>query len=174
MSLQCQCQVKRLCFDTELFTYVYMHIYVHIYEVVFNSPKTWSPNLTLALQHRFLDWRLTRFGKELFNCSGRKEVCSFVQISRNPVAKWSRTLVQLKLNGCSCPQLDIYTVYQNGRPFFGDNGCGRKEVFKQIQNGHKLVAKSSQPLVCLEHKTGLLFWVCGGLVLRYRIDYILL
>ena len=41
-----------------------MRVYVHIYEELFS--KTLSPNLALPLQHRLLDWRLTRFGKELF------------------------------------------------------------------------------------------------------------
>ena len=55
-------------FGTELFTYVYiyMHICLQIYEEVFS--KILSLNLPLALQHRLLDWGLTRFGKELFNC----------------------------------------------------------------------------------------------------------
>ena len=39
-------------------------VYVHIYEELFS--KTYSPNLALPLQPRFGDWRLTRFGKELF------------------------------------------------------------------------------------------------------------
>ena len=41
-----------------------MRIYVHIYEELFS--KTWSLNLVGPLQPRFLDWCLTRFGKELF------------------------------------------------------------------------------------------------------------
>ena len=41
-----------------------MCIYVHAYEELFS--KTWFPNLVLALQRRFLDWRLMHFGKELF------------------------------------------------------------------------------------------------------------
>ena len=64
MSLQCQSQVQRLCFGRELFTSVYMLICVYICEELFC--QTWSPNLALALQHRFLNWHLTDFGKELF------------------------------------------------------------------------------------------------------------
>ena len=46
-----------------------LHNYVHIYiknicEKVFS--KTLSLNLTLALQAHFGEWRLMRFGKELF------------------------------------------------------------------------------------------------------------
>ena len=55
---------KNCVFGKEFFTYVYIPRYVHIYEEPFS--KTWSPNLALALQHWFLDWRLIRFGKELF------------------------------------------------------------------------------------------------------------
>ena len=40
---------------------------VHDYEKLFS--KTWSPNLAFGLQHRFLDWRLTYFGKDLFVCT---------------------------------------------------------------------------------------------------------
>ena len=64
MSLQCQCQVQRLCFGKKLFTYVYMYAYVQIYGELFS--KACSPNLALAFQHRFLNWRLMRFGKDLF------------------------------------------------------------------------------------------------------------
>ena len=41
MSLQCQCQLQRLCFGKEHFTYLYMHIYVCIF--IKNS----FPNLDL-------------------------------------------------------------------------------------------------------------------------------
>ena len=47
------------------FDIIYMRINVHIYEELFS--KTLSPNL--ALQHRFLAWPLTRFGKEIFKLS---------------------------------------------------------------------------------------------------------
>ena len=40
---------KILYFGKELFTCVYICIYVYIYEELFFSPKTWSPNLALAL-----------------------------------------------------------------------------------------------------------------------------
>ena len=40
-----------------------IYIYVHMYEEFFS--KTWFPNMALPLQPRFLDWRLTRFRKEL-------------------------------------------------------------------------------------------------------------
>ena len=64
MNLQCRCWVRRLCFGKELFTYVYIYMCVHVSEELFS--KTWSLNLALSLEHGFLDWRLTRFGKELF------------------------------------------------------------------------------------------------------------
>ena len=74
-------------FGKQLFTYVYMknsfpkrikrlsrkwicnayskfNIYIHIYEKLFS--KTGSPTFALALQHQFLDCRLSRYGKELF------------------------------------------------------------------------------------------------------------
>ena len=54
--LQCQCQVRSSCFGKELF--INMHIYV--YEKLFTK--------TTALQAHFLEWCLTRFGKERFNC----------------------------------------------------------------------------------------------------------
>ena len=41
-----------------------MHIY--IFEDLFS--KIQSMNLALALQTQFLEWRLPRFGKELFIC----------------------------------------------------------------------------------------------------------
>ena len=41
-----------------------MQIYVHIYEGLLSN--TWSPNRVLPVQPRFLDWCLTRFGRELF------------------------------------------------------------------------------------------------------------
>ena len=64
MSLQCQYTEFKYCvFGKELFVYVYMRIYVHMCEEFFS--KTWSPNLALASQWRFLDWCFTRFGKEL-------------------------------------------------------------------------------------------------------------
>ena len=49
-----------------IYIYIYICRYVHIYEEFFS--KLSSPNLTFALQHRFLDWRLLRFWKELFMC----------------------------------------------------------------------------------------------------------
>ena len=65
MSLQCQCNVLRLSFGKRFFTYVYIRIFTCLssWRALF---KTWSPNLALTLQHRFLDRRLTRFVKELF------------------------------------------------------------------------------------------------------------
>ena len=53
IGLQCPCQVHKLCFGKELFTYAYMHIYAHIYEEVFSRELD------------ILDWR---FWKELFKC----------------------------------------------------------------------------------------------------------
>ena len=51
-----------MCFDKELFTDVYICVYcVHIYET-----KLFSNALSPNLQHRFLDWHLTRFEKDLF------------------------------------------------------------------------------------------------------------
>ena len=64
MGLQCQCQGHRLCLGKGLYIYVYMRICVHICEEFFS--KTWSPIFALALQTRFLDLRLSRFGAELF------------------------------------------------------------------------------------------------------------
>ena len=53
------------CVLVKSFSYiVYMRIYVQIYEELIS--KTWSLNLALALRHQFLDWCLTRFGKEVF------------------------------------------------------------------------------------------------------------
>ena len=46
--------------------YVHMHVYVFIFEAL--SCKPWSLNLALVLQTPFFDWRLLRFGKELFIC----------------------------------------------------------------------------------------------------------
>ena len=43
-----------------------MYIYTHVYIVEKLFTKTQSLNLALALQAHFLEWRLTRFGKELF------------------------------------------------------------------------------------------------------------
>ena len=44
--------------------YIYLYTLTYIYEEVFS--KTWSLNFSLTLQTRFLDWRLSHFGKELF------------------------------------------------------------------------------------------------------------
>ena len=53
-----------------LHKYVHVYAYIHICKKLF--AKTQSLNLALALQaHFFLEWRLTRFGKELFICSMR-------------------------------------------------------------------------------------------------------
>ena len=49
--------------DFWICAYIYIYIYIHISEELFS--KTWSPNLAIVLQHRLLDWRLARFGKEL-------------------------------------------------------------------------------------------------------------
>ena len=58
-----------ICVHISSFSLVcmYMDIYVRIYEELFS--KILSPNLALALQHHFLDWRLTLFEKELFTYS---------------------------------------------------------------------------------------------------------
>ena len=40
----------------------YIRMYTHIYKQIFSKTQS----LTLALQTRILDWRLSRFGKELF------------------------------------------------------------------------------------------------------------
>ena len=52
---------------------MYMNIYIHVYifdEVLFS--KTRPPKLALAVQTRFLDWRLLPFGKELFICGCKR------------------------------------------------------------------------------------------------------
>ena len=53
---------------------------VHIYEELFS--KTWYPNMALTLQPRFLDWRLTRFGKESssFQTPFRSDNCDGITI----------------------------------------------------------------------------------------------
>ena len=56
----------KYCVLVKSCSYMYMRIYVHIYAYLFS--KTWYLNLALASQDRFLDWRLTCFGKELFVC----------------------------------------------------------------------------------------------------------
>ena len=82
MSFHCQCQVQRLYFGKELFTYV--RIYVHIYEELFS--KTWSPNLALALQHRFLDWRhlekssLYSIPEWIPTCDSTHDICKHMYI----------------------------------------------------------------------------------------------
>ena len=55
MGMQCQCQVHRLCFERSSPD---MYIYKELFA------KTFSPKFALALQTRFLDWRLSHFGKE--------------------------------------------------------------------------------------------------------------
>ena len=45
-----------------------LHKYIHIYKCEKLFTKTQSLNLALVLQARFLEWRLTRFGKELCKC----------------------------------------------------------------------------------------------------------
>ena len=47
-----------------IYIYTYQYIYIHTCEKVFS--KTQSLNLGLTLQAHFLEWRLTRFGKERF------------------------------------------------------------------------------------------------------------
>ena len=49
----------------ELFMNMYIYTPIYIFEKLFTKAKTL--NLALALQAHFLEWRLTRFGKELFN-----------------------------------------------------------------------------------------------------------
>ena len=53
----------------ELFINMYIsrhiYIYIYIYEKLFT--KTQSLNLALQLQSQFVEWRLARFGKELFS-----------------------------------------------------------------------------------------------------------
>ena len=98
MGLQCQCHVNRLWLGKELCTYmrcffprcaknhskkwacnanvkfdynVLEKSFSHINKYIFISSKIWFPNLALLLEPPFLDWRLTRFGKELFICTKR-------------------------------------------------------------------------------------------------------
>ena len=54
------------CVLVKSFSSIYMHMHVHIHEKFFS--KALSPNMALASQHRFLDWRLTHFEKELLKC----------------------------------------------------------------------------------------------------------
>ena len=56
---------RRVRLGKVLFRYAYMRLYVHIYE------KLGCRYLISALQHRFLDWHLMRFGKELFKYYSR-------------------------------------------------------------------------------------------------------
>ena len=44
----------------------YVHIYTYMYTYDMRFTQTQSLNLALALQAHFLEWCLTRFGKELF------------------------------------------------------------------------------------------------------------
>ena len=44
----------------------YIYIYIYAYKKPFNEAQ--SLKLALALQDTFLEWRLTRFEKELFTC----------------------------------------------------------------------------------------------------------
>ena len=64
------------CVLVKSFSHVYICVY--IYEKFFS--KTWSRKLTLASRHRFLDWRLTHFGKELFIWIW---ICSIIYIYRH-------------------------------------------------------------------------------------------
>ena len=47
-----------------------LHKYIHIYAYIHTCEKLFTRvqplNLALALQAQFLEWRLTRFGEELF------------------------------------------------------------------------------------------------------------
>ena len=45
-----------------------LHKYAYIYACEKLFTKTQSLNLALALQAHFLEWGLTRFGKEIFIC----------------------------------------------------------------------------------------------------------
>ena len=64
MVLQFQSEVW-FCYVLEK-SFSHMNKCIHVYIFLKSSfPKTWSPNIQLPLQARFLDWRLTRFGKEL-------------------------------------------------------------------------------------------------------------
>ena len=50
-----------------LFKYVHIYVCIHIYMVCEKLfAKLQSLNLALALQAHLLEWRLTRFGKQLF------------------------------------------------------------------------------------------------------------
>ena len=54
------------CVLEKSFSHMYIwYICTYLWGAFFLS-KTWSPNLALTVQHRFLDWCLRRFGKELF------------------------------------------------------------------------------------------------------------
>ena len=66
--LPCQCQVQRPSFGKELFTNMYISTHIYTCEKVLT--KTQSVKLALALQAHFLEWRSTRFVKELFNYTG--------------------------------------------------------------------------------------------------------
>ena len=59
---------------------MYGYIYAHIYEYFFS--KTWTPNLTL--QHRFFDWHLTPFVKDLFICLRVRIPVESKQLLNNP------------------------------------------------------------------------------------------
>ena len=57
MSLQCHCQVQRLCFGKDLFTYAYRHIYEELFS------KTWSANVALAFATSIFGFALNTFWK---------------------------------------------------------------------------------------------------------------
>ena len=54
------------CVLEKSFSYMYTHTFMYIFSEGKLFSKTGTLNLTLALQTRFVDWRLSRFGKELF------------------------------------------------------------------------------------------------------------
>ena len=64
-------------------------MYQYIYEELFS--KTWSPNLALELQSRFLDWRLSRFGKDFFKwfIESAEPSKRLVLIHPNPQKLWT-------------------------------------------------------------------------------------
>ena len=62
MSLQCQCQIQRLCFAKDLFTYVCMRVYVHIYKEHFS--KTFISELGIGIAILTFGLALNVFGKK--------------------------------------------------------------------------------------------------------------
>ena len=65
----------------------YVHIYAYIWEKLFS--KTQSLKLGLELQAHFLEWRLKRFGKELFNYTYYySSICPVTEWPSSPLPSW--------------------------------------------------------------------------------------